>query len=190
MLASYEATALYNAAFAVMLAIYLLPRAIFQQYLLPKYHRWAEHDGERFLNVYRFGNGVMLVIGAIIMVVLMILGPILMPLIFGDKFIETGNVLFWLALSIPIRFLSASVGGSLVTKNNMRKKVKYQGFIALINIVLAIVLIPLYQLNGAIITTIVSESLALVFFLYGAKQHVFGGDAFTGWNLNWRKLKI
>src|SRR5690606_15922288 len=39
-----EAAGVYNVAFAVMAAVFMLPSVVHQKYLLPKLHRWIEHD--------------------------------------------------------------------------------------------------------------------------------------------------
>jgi O-antigen/teichoic acid export membrane protein len=58
-----ESAGLYNVAFSVMAAVYLLPGVIYQKYLLPKIHRWANHDKYKFYDVYLFGNKAMLILG-------------------------------------------------------------------------------------------------------------------------------
>lgn len=185
-LAGSEQAGLYSAAFAVMAAIYFLPGAIFSQYLLPKYHRWTERDNEKLLNVFRFGNMAMLTIGSIIMVAVFLLAPHIIPLIFGDRFQGTAEILQWLALCIPLRFISSSVGGALVTKENMKRKVFYQGVAALLNVCLNFLLIPIYQVYGAVISTVASECILLGLYLFGAQKHVFRSCVLRGWHLDWR----
>lgn len=181
-----EQAGLYNAAFAVMVAIYLLPGAIFSQYLMPKYHRWSGRDEEKLLNVFRFGNAAMLVAGVIIMIGVIILSPYIIPLIFGERFLETVDILVWLSLCIPLRFISSSVGGVLVTKDNMKRKVVYQGVIAVFNVAINFVLIPMYQAYGAVLATVISEMLLLMMYLFGAKKYVFQTSVIRGWHLNWK----
>jgi len=188
LLAGNDKAGLYNAAFSVMVAVYLLPTAIFNQFLLPKFHRWAVHDVDRFLDVFRFGNASMLLSGFIIMLLVMILSPFMIPLIFGDKYIDTVDILIFLSLCIPLRFLSSSVGGSLVTKNNMKRKVLYQGSVAVFNVLLNVMLIPYYHVYGAVLSTVLSELILLSLYLYGAHRYVFKGKALNGWHLNWRSI--
>ncbi|MCA9421798.1 MAG: oligosaccharide flippase family protein [Nitrospira sp.] len=179
-----EDAGLYNAAFAVMAAIYFLPGAIFNQYLLPKYHRWSGRDEKMLLDVFRFGNAAMLITGVCIMIGVVLLSPYVVPWIFGQKFQETSSILIWLSLCIPLRFISSSVEGVLVTKDNMKRKVFYQGVIALLNIAFNFLLIPIYQAYGAVMSTVASEFLLLVMYLFGAQKYVFHTSVIRGWHLN------
>lgn len=185
-LSGNEAAGLYNAAFAFMAAIYFIPAAIFNQFLLPKYHRWSAQDEDKLLSVFRFGNASMLILGLVVMVGVILVSPYVIPMIFGDKFLATAEILSWLALCIPFRFISSSVGGCLVTKDNMKRKVFYQGTIAVINVMLNFMLIPMYQAYGAVISTVISEILLLATYLFGAQKHVFRSNVLRGWNLNWK----
>ena len=118
----------------------------------------------------------------------MIISPYIIPLFFGDGFSNSIDILIWLSLCIPLRFLSSSVGGCLVTKNNMGRKVVYQGGVAIVNLVLNFLLIPTYYAYGAVISTVFSEFVLLILYLYGANRYVFNGGALKGWNLNWKTL--
>src|SRR3546814_4412984 len=46
---SDEAAGVYNVAFVIMSAVYLIPSVIYQKFLLPKIHIWANHDQETFV---------------------------------------------------------------------------------------------------------------------------------------------
>ena len=43
-----EYSAKYNTAVVILTATYTVPTVVFQKYLLPKYHIWAEHEHLRF----------------------------------------------------------------------------------------------------------------------------------------------
>ena len=181
-----ETAGIYSVAFSIMAAVYLLPSTIFQKFLLPKYHRWAENDRSHFLQVYRFSNGVILLLGILIASLIVITMPSIIPLLFGAAYKEAVDILFIIALCAPIHFLATSIGATLVTQEHMRRKVLYIGIGAIINISLNLLLIPLYGAKGAAVSTLVSEIILLVFFLFAVKRYVFGNDAWKGWNL---KLK-
>jgi len=176
-----EAAGVYNVAFSVMAAVYLLPTVIFQKFLLPKYHRWAEHDRLRFLQAYRLGNSSMLITGGAVMVGLMLVSPWLVPLVFGKDYLEAGRILLILSLCVPLRYVATSVGGTLLTQNHMRRKVWLQGLAAIVNLGLNLLLIPSFASYGAAIATVVAEATILVTYLVTVKKHVFHLEGWTLW---------
>lgn len=178
---SPHAAGIYNVAFTVMTAVFMLPSVIYQRYLLPKTHRWAEHDRDRFLAVYRFGNAWMLLLGFGIMGLLLISSSWIINCFFGAQYSQATGILILLAFTTPLRFLSTSVGGTLVTQEHMRRKVWYQAAIALVHIVLNILIIPKYSFIGAACVAILSETALLLVYLIAVRKHVFGDDAWRGW---------
>jgi len=181
---------IYNVAFTVMVAVYLIPGVIYQKYLLPKQHRWADHDRDQFLAVYRFGCGSMLTLGLVVMVILMLMAPWGVPLLFGKEYSEAGKLLLLLVVCVPFRFLATSVGGTLIVQEHMRSKVLYMGVVAVVNISFNLILIPTFSYYGAAAATVASEVLLLAIYLVAVRRRVFGADAWRGWTLRYRKNNV
>ncbi len=178
-----EAAGIYNVAFIVMMAVYLLPGVIYQKFLLPKFHRWANHDRERFLQVYRVGNGSMLLLGVLTTGAMLLLMPWLIPLLFGSAYQEAVGLLTILAFCAPVRFLASSVEAPLFTQEHVRRMSGYMGTVAVINVLLNLLLIPHYGAKGAAVATLLSEITMLALCLLAVRRHVFGPDAWRGWGL-------
>jgi len=172
-LAGDEAAGVYNVAFVVMAAVYMLPVVVYQKFLMPKIHRWASHDREKFYQVYCAGNWVMLVFGIFAMLGIWLLAPWGISFFFSESYSEAVLPLNILAFAAPVRFLATSVGSTLVTQEHMKRKVWLMAFTALFNVVLNIVFIPRYGIVGAAVTTVVSDIALLVMYIYFAKYHVF-----------------
>ncbi len=168
-----EAAGLYNVAFTVMVAVYLLPGVIYQKFLLPKIHRWANHDRVKFYQVYRQGNLVMLVLGLAAMVALWILVPWGIPFLFGIEYQNSIFLLMILATAAPVRFLASSAGAVLGTKQHIINKIYIMGFAAALNIVLNLLLIPMLGMNGAAISTVATETLLLIALQLYARYRIF-----------------
>lgn len=186
-LAGGEAAGIYSVAFTVMMAVYLFPGIIYQKFLLPKFHRWANHDRARFLEVYRVGNGSMLLLGVLTTIAMLLLVPWIVPLLFGKVYQEAVGLLAILVFCIPVRFLAISIGATLVTQEHMQRKIGYMGTVAVVNVLLNLLLIPHYGTQGAAVATQLSEITLLVLYLLGVRQHVFGSDAWRGWNIGVKK---
>ncbi len=168
-----EAAGIYNVAFVIMTAVYILPSVIYQKFLMPKIHRWANNDREMFYKVYRKGNCVLLLLGLVAMIAIWLLAPWAIKLLFGDQYGAAISVLAILALAAPVRFTAANVGATLVTSDNMRLKVKLMAATAATNIILNILLIPPLGLNGAAIATVASDLLLLSLYIVSANHSVF-----------------
>ena len=182
-----SSAAIYSVSFSVLAAVYLLPASIYQKFLLPKVHRWSSHDHGRLLQVYRFGNGMMLSIGGGVSLGLIAVVPWAIPLIFGPEYERSVGLLYILAWCVPLRFLASSIGSVLVTGDLMVHKVRYMGITAMVNVGLNIIMIPKFGMRGAAFSTLVSELFLLLLYLLAVRTHVFGKDALTGWNLRLRK---
>lgn len=168
-----EAAGVYNIAFVIMAAVYMLPSVIYQKFLLPKVHRWASHDRERFYQVYRTGNWMMLMLGLLAMLAIYLLAPWAVQFFFGDSYMGAVLPLSILALAAPIRFVATSVGSTLVTQEHMRRKVWFMAVTAFVNVILNIVLIPEYGMSGAAVATVISDIGLLLLYARSAKYHVF-----------------
>ena len=177
-----SAAGVYSAAFAVLLSAYLIPGVIYQKFLLPKLHRWANSNQKKLLSTYQAGNGLMILIGLSLYIFLFILNPIVIPRIFGAEYLETSLILNLLLICIPIRFLATSIESPLFTKNLMIIKTSIMGGAALINIILNLILIPKYSYFGAAIATLASEVFLLIFYLLAIDKFLFGSKAYRGWN--------
>jgi len=176
-----QAAGIYAAAFSIMLAVYYFPGVIYQKYLLPKIHAWANFDKETLLNVFQVGNGLMLATGFFVFIFIFCFSPLFMPLLFGSEYTDSGKALRILAICIPIRFLATSVESPLFTLNLMKWKTCIMGLAAFINIVLNFFLIPSFSYIGAAIATVVSESILLFLYLLTINLKVFGKDTWKGW---------
>ncbi len=171
---------IYTVAFTIMVAVYMFPSVLYQKFLLPKLHRWANHDKDKFYEVYRKGNLAMLLLGLLAMVFIWALSAWAIPLIFGKEYQDSILILNILALSSPLIFVAFSAGATLVTQEHMKLKVKLMGVVALINIALNFVFIPMYGAVGAAVTTVFSNVVLLVFYYYATETIVFKNKKIIG----------
>ncbi len=172
-LASAESAGIYNVAFAVMAAVYLLPNAIYQKFILSKLHRWANHDRKQFYRAYKTGNVLMLILGIFTMLSLWIIVPWIIPLLFGVNYQNAVLLLMILSLAAPIRFLASNSASILTAANFMKIKIKIMGFSALFNILMNVILIPKFDATGAAISTLLTEMLLLLSFYVVVNKFIF-----------------
>lgn len=168
-----EAAGNYNVAFIIIVAVYMLPSVIYQKFLMPKIHRWAEHDKVKFRQIYLFGNRLMLVFGLVAMVLIWALGPVVLRIAFGTAFPGSETVLSVLAMAVPVRFVATSVGSILSTRDFMRVKVKLMAATAAFNVGLNLALIPKYGILGAAASTVACDALLLMLYFLTARHFIF-----------------
>jgi len=171
-----EAAGIYNVAFTVMVVVLLLPSIIYQKFLLPKIHRWAKYDLHRIYRVYRKGNIFMLVLGIMAMLAIWVMAPPLMPILFGPEYAGATSLLNVLAVCAPLLFVASSIGVTLVTQENMKKKVKYMGVVAMLNIILNVALIPTFGAIGAATATVLSNAVLVVIYRIAVQKYVLNVD--------------
>src|SRR4249919_174610 len=157
---------LYGIALSVMSAIYLIPVTIYQKFLLAKLHRWAAHDKPKFWMVYRKGNMSMLALGLLIGIAMVVSTPWVVPIVFGEAYRPVIQILMLLAICVPIRFLSVSMGSVLLTEDNMRFGVYAMGLAAAVVIGMNLLLIPRFSAMGAAGATLMGECVLLLVTYY------------------------
>lgn len=160
-----EKTGYYSSAFLFLTAIYMLPSVIYQKLLLPKLHSWAYHDKDKILTAYRIGNKVMVVSGSLIALALYLLSDIIIETILGTKFAYSALVLKILALAIPLKFVSSSVGALLSTKEFMPIKVKIMFLASIFNVAMNFIFIYYFSVIGAAIVTVLTELILMILML-------------------------
>ncbi|HEV8693018.1 MAG TPA: polysaccharide biosynthesis C-terminal domain-containing protein [Lysobacter sp.] len=163
---------IYGIALAVMTAVYLIPTTIYQKYLLSKLHRWAAHDKPKFWMVYRKGNIGMLLFGLLVGIALVVVGPLAVPIVFGEAYRGVIGILMVLSICAPIRFLSTAVGAALLTENHMRYRVVAMLVATVAVILLNVALIPVFGGMGAAVATVVGEFALLLITFYCVRRFV------------------
>ena len=172
---------IYSAAFAILISSYQIPGVIYQKFLLPKLHRWANEDELKLLKVFQAGNGIMLFLGFLFFLILATLVPIVVPIFFGNEYLETVRVLQILVFCIPLRFLSTSIEAPLFTKNLMPINTSIWGAAAFLNLILNFLLIPMYSIYGAAVATLISEIFLLLLNLFFVTKKLYGTKTFLYW---------
>ncbi|PEQ95865.1 hypothetical protein CN481_02535 [Bacillus sp. AFS006103] len=167
---------IYSVAYTALTVIYLFPSTLYQSYLQPKIHRWIEKDPEKLFSLFLSGNKIMLVVSLSIMCIVFSFSKILIPIVFGSKYLFSAEVLMVLSFAIPFRFLAISFGSLLVTRNTMKRKFFYQLPGTAINIIINLTCIPFIGIWGAVISTIVTELVLFVLFLIGVNKYVLNGE--------------
>lgn len=171
---SSEDAGYYSVAFLFISAAILFPTVIYQKYLLPKLHRWAYQDIYKLKLVYKYGNIFMLVFGCVFSGIIWFLSPMVISILFGEKYIGSVILIQLLSLSIPIIYLASNSGAILVTKNNMRAKVKIMCVASFISLVTFFLFYKTIGVYAGVLATILSNLFICIAYNY--KSVVFLGE--------------
>jgi O-antigen/teichoic acid export membrane protein len=165
-----EEAAFYNVGFIILSIIIMFPTILYQKYLMPKIHRWANSDLNQLYNIYKKGNILMLILGLFFLIISLTINSYFIDLIFGKEYFKSIDITNTLCLSIPFIFIAYSVGSVLSTKEYIKTKIKIMGFIAIFNVLTNLIFIPLYGSIGAAWTTVMSNILlVLLYYIYAQK---------------------
>ncbi len=167
-----ESAGYYSAAFNLLAALYLLPGAIYQKFLMPKIHRWSAFNPEKIYKLYITGNKIMLAIGIVSAIFIILLGNKAIEIIFGKQYLPASIVLITLSISIPFRFLASNLAAILTTNNYLKPRIKIMFVAAVINILANVLLIPKFGISGAAWATIASEIFLCTAYLLICKKYM------------------
>lgn len=173
--------ALLAVPMAILGAVYLIPRVVYQQYFLPRLHRWARWDRDAILAAYRLGAVGMSGLGVLCAAGVVVLGWTLVPALFGEEYAPARPILALLALAIPLRFASASVASLLTSGGQVRRKVLYQGVGAAIYLAALWAGIRAWGLPGAAVATVAAEGIQFLLFWRCVRRDVIRGARVPRW---------
>lgn len=126
-MAGADATAWVAAALALVQGMLLLPIAVFQRLLRPRFHGWGRTDPPRLVRVALGGAAIMAAIGAVIALVVRPFAGWLLDLTFGDGFQPAADFFSTTLLILPIWFASIAVNAALVTPRDAYLRSILQG---------------------------------------------------------------
>ncbi|MER7268572.1 polysaccharide biosynthesis C-terminal domain-containing protein [Micromonospora carbonacea] len=180
--------ALLAVPMAVLTAVYLVPRVVYQQYLLGKLHRWAGSDAEAVLLAYRWGSAGMVALGAVVAAAVAVGGLVALPVVFGPEYRDAAPVLAVLALAVPFRFGGAAVAALLTSGGLLRRKVVYQAVGAVVLLAALAVAVPVWGVRGAAGATVLAEAVLCCLLWVAARRGVVGDAPLPTWRDLRRRL--
>ncbi len=122
--------------------------------------------------------------GFLIATLLWVFGREFTSLLYGEEFAEAvGVALKWLALAVPLRFIETSLGVTLEASNRAGKRATAVAIAAVTNAVLNFILIPAYQMMGAVYATVITEVVicgVFIWYLRDEAREIIEWRAFVG----------
>lgn len=183
LLADHEEVARYAAPATILLQLALvastLSRGIFP--------RLARRVGDRAgaADVITFQTRMLLWISAPVAAGGLVVGPELVPWLFGEAYRDAVLPFAWLVVAVPVRFLNAGLGLSLTALDRQRRRARIDGVGAVFNVVANALAIPWLGAVGAAITTLVTDVVLLGLLRWQVGRVTTG---LSLWGPAWRTL--
>jgi O-antigen/teichoic acid export membrane protein len=161
-----RAVGLYSAAIKLSEVWYFIPGIICVS-LFPAIINSKKTNQESYYSRLKNLFLLVLALSLIIAIIVSVLARPIVYVLFGEDYLESVSVLSIYAWSIVGMFLGMVAGYYLLAENYMKIYFFSSFFVAGLNIVLNVLLIPRMGINGAAVATVVSYSflvLGLLFF--------------------------
>lgn len=160
------AVGLYNAAYNPILALGGMSTNIFMPVIYPMMSRYFTSSEDALTKITELSAKYLIILGLPTAIGCFILGDRFITLFYGTQY--AGSIIAFqiLAFFIPIRLLN-SLTGTLLSSIN-KQTLRMIGVLAgaVFNILINLILIPLYSYIGASIATVLTEVLLYVLFVF------------------------
>ncbi|MGO8986117.1 MAG: polysaccharide biosynthesis C-terminal domain-containing protein [Terriglobales bacterium] len=158
LLSNPEQVGLYGAAYRILNQV-LITYYLLTQVLYPRFARHRVEERARMLGVR-----ILLLLalaGMVLAWLLSVSRQAVISVVFGHRFLAACPLLLLLAWSIPFDFLTSYLSNAFLAWGMEKKVLRCTGIAAASNIVLNLVLIPVYGARGAAINTLLSYAIFL-----------------------------
>lgn len=162
----------YNVAFKVTELIYFFAGVLFNQVLYPVFFKWSKHDRKKFLRYYRLLNKLMILIGFFASALALLFSKEIIYIIFGNEEFVATTLLNIMMIAVPFRFLVVSVGAILTTDNLVRKRIKVQSYVAIINIGSNALLVPVFGAIAAAILMVLTDVILMLGYFIATNKYI------------------
>ncbi len=165
---SEEAVGLYGAANQIVLALGIIP-VVLVKAVLPRFASLHEQKAvlRNFFNKMFWAS---LLMGAVISLAVYLGAPRLIPMLYGKEFAKSIPALQLLVWSFFIISFSTITSFFVIAMNKQTFVMKVLGVAALVNVILNLILIPLYSFMGAAIANIATQVLLFIIYYVRARM--------------------
>lgn len=162
-------TGWYNAAYKIIM-VSLIPMGLISGSFYPVLSKFFKESKEKLQNAWNHQIEIMILIAAPLVVGGMVLAPKIIDFIYGQAFSPSILAFQILIIMVGIMFLYRPFYDVLIASNQQKKIFWATLSGALINIILNLILIPMFSLYGAAIATVITYILiSLLIFGFTSK---------------------
>lgn len=159
----------YTASYRLVFLLLAIAVAIYTAYL-PAYARAASLKDGQLSDLVNRSLQLAAVVGIPLAAGGMVLAEPLLALLFGAGYVAGAGALRWLLLSVALIFLYGGTRNVLVVFGHTRTDLAIVAAAAAVNVVLNLLLIPRYGIEGAALVTALSEAFILVCLVWAVRR--------------------
>jgi O-antigen/teichoic acid export membrane protein len=160
----YSELGFYTASYTVYMGFTLIALALTKVFS-PVFIRLLKNNKSKarsFLLKYLWLN---LIYSGVVMCFLLVFSENVIQILYGDDYELSANILMYLACALPFINLNRLVNYSIIGAGGQASYFYYTVIGSMINVCINVWLIPIYGALGAVVATIVTEAIVLVFGL-------------------------
>lgn len=164
-----EVVGWYNAGYRIIFFILILGNTI-RYVIFPTLSSLIKENKEKFTTLIRYVLKIIISLIVPITVGGIFLAPLIIESIFGSEYLAAIPSFQLLLVSCLIIFINLIYGTNLESQDRQKNYTISIGLGVLLNFILNLILIPKFSLNGAALTTVLSQILILFFVYYQSKK--------------------
>lgn len=167
-----SAVGIYNASYKIinlLITIYLVYRTV----IFPVMSKFYNSSKELLQVTYERSVKYLLILAIPLAVGITIYSNEIMNLIYGSEFQVGASVLMILVWSMVLLFINELTSNLLNASNKEITVTTRNSIAAIANVVINLLLIPLYSYNGASISTLITQGILLILTVYILIKDVF-----------------
>ena len=161
---------IYSAAYNITIALVSIPH-IYVQSIFPTLSRFFVKSKSSIEVTYNKSLKYLSILAIPITTILFFLSDNIVHFLYGQGFHNSSMVLKIIAITIFFRFVTFVNGIVIISIDKQKQRLYYQGITALINIVLNLILIPLYGYVGAAIATVATELFLFITYFIPVSEY-------------------
>ena len=182
-LAGHVAVGFYEVAYSLTMRMNIVARTL--TFALYPFLSFQFVKDVRSMRTYTArGIRYLIIPGFLIATLLWVFGREFTSLLYGEEFAEaTSSALKLLALIIPLRFVETLLGVTLDASNRAGKRATAVAIAAVTNAALNFILVPAYQMMGAVYATVITEVVicgVFIWYLRDQAREIIEWRAFVG----------
>ncbi len=164
--------AIYSVAYNLVIALLFIP-TIYTNAIYPVLAKYHSVSKEKLIFIYKKSFKYMYIIGLPISVGLFLLANRIIVLFYTKEYHSSILALQILAWFVFIKFINFLTGIILSSIDRQKHRMYGQGYTALFNIALNLVLIPKFSFIGAAIATFLTEIFLFVLYYRYVSKHLY-----------------
>jgi len=180
MIKGAAAVGIYSVAYKV-LEVTIFAGSYFASSLKPTLSQNMDVDNKSVKKLINKSFSVMLLISFPIAIICTVFSKEIIIFLSNSDFVSGSKALVFLGFTLPLIYLDVLLGEILIAKDARKLLINIAIFILILNVVLNLILIPIFSFIGAAIVTLISELVLFLVNYYYTKK-------ILGYEINWNTI--